>query len=57
MEIRWIEAFLAVAKELPFGRAAARLQLAQSPLSQTVRKLEKHVGTPLFDSTTGGSNT
>ena len=49
MRIRHLETFLLVADELHFGRAAARLRVAQPAVSQTIAALEKDVGTTLFD--------
>jgi DNA-binding transcriptional LysR family regulator len=45
-------AFLAVARERSFTRAAARLGLSQSALSQTVRALEERLGVRLLSRTT-----
>jgi DNA-binding transcriptional LysR family regulator len=46
--LRELECFTAVAEELSFTRAAAKLRLAQPPLSRHVRALEDKLGTPLF---------
>ena len=49
---RSVKAFITVAEELHFGRAAQRLHMSQPPLSQQIREFENIVGAPLFLRTT-----
>jgi len=49
MELRHLRYFLAVAENLSFRAAAARLHVAQAAVSQTVLDLERETGVRLFE--------
>lgn len=52
LDVRLLRAFIAVAEELNFSRAAERMGLAQQGLSAQVRQLESRLGATVFTRTT-----
>jgi LysR family transcriptional regulator, benzoate and cis,cis-muconate-responsive activator of ben and cat genes len=52
LEVRHLRCFLVLAEELNFTRAATRLGVPQPALSTQIRRIERHLGTPLFERTT-----
>jgi DNA-binding transcriptional LysR family regulator len=49
LEFRELRYFVVLCEELHFGRAAERLHISQSPLSQAIAQLERKLGTRLLD--------
>ncbi|MBF6333739.1 LysR family transcriptional regulator [Nocardia transvalensis] len=48
VDFRQLEAFVVLAEELHFGRAAERLHVSLGRVSQLIRLLERQIGEPLF---------
>ena len=54
MEFRHLRAFVALAEERHFGRAAQRLAMTQPPLTTAIQQLEASVGARLFERSSRG---
>lgn len=54
IKLRHLQAFLEVARQRSFARAAERLAITQPGMSKTIRELEEILATPLFERTSRG---
>lgn len=52
MDVHQARAFVALAEELHFGRAAERMHMTQPPFSRLIRQIETEIDAPLFERST-----